>query len=403
MSIPHPKVISLSVRASQASHLCFEVGGILTELNAELGAPVTAFDFAAFYAILGSIPTIPGHPARLIYDFLQIQAFVKPVTLVALRAEPMKAALNKAINARANAYYAKYANAPAIISRIQKDYSPSISDSKPVRLEVLSSISQDQMEQLRDAYISDGKTNVVKTTDLESSSESSVISMRDEENRAEFDALGAETIGLVFTGPGKVGLDRQLSRNKGSAKSTDYGYRIPHLENLAQYERAQISLIDQQFAQFMSGQTIPYLTAVFQNELSSIDSDVFRLQIAYLNTILMSPIGGTVTGIYKSAGEAVRAGEPVMRVENNAEILLVATLIYRGPISIGSMVRVKTTLFDLPGTKTSINGPVVSVRGQGDDDQWEVIVKCNNLDGGGKPIFPLGYHFDYDDTTVDIS
>jgi multidrug resistance efflux pump len=183
----------------------------------------------------------------------------------------------------------------------------------------------------------------------------------------------------------------------------DYGYRIPHLENLAQYERAQISLIDEQFAQFMSGQNLPYLAAVFQNELSSIDSDVYRTQIAYLNTILMSPISGTVTGIYKNPGDAVGPGEPVIRVENSDVIFLTATLVYRGPISIGSGVKVTTRLFDMPGPLTTVSGSAVSVRGRHEDDHWEVIVKCNNLDGAGKPIFPLGYHFDYDDTTVSIT
>jgi hypothetical protein len=185
--------------------------------------------------------------------------------------------------------------------------------------------------------------------------------------------------------------------------NTDYGYRIPYLENIAQYERAQISLIDEQFASFMYSQNLPYLAAVFQNELTSIDSDVYRTQIGYLNTILMSPIPGTVTGIYKNPGDAVRPGEPVIRVENNDVVLLMATLVYRGPISIGSTVRVETTLFDLPGPLTTVEGNVVAVRGRQEDDQWEVIVKCKNLASGGKAILPLGYHFDYDDTTVSIS
>ena len=37
------KVVSLKVRPFQATHLCFEVGGILVESNVELGAPVIAF------------------------------------------------------------------------------------------------------------------------------------------------------------------------------------------------------------------------------------------------------------------------------------------------------------------------------------------------------------------------
>jgi HlyD family secretion protein len=421
------KVVSLSVRASQAAHLCFEVGGILGESNVELGAQVAAFDFAAFYAILGSMPIVPGHPARLIYDFLEIQGFVKPFTLVALRAEPGKAALSKAINARANAFYAKYANAPAIIARMNDLYSPLITGSKPVRLAVLSALSEDQMQQLKNAYQNDGRTDVVRTTDsvlastLDSSGSSTTIGQSIEKT-ADFLTGGATfpppqpgsslTIGTPDN-PVKEdfqeGRSNLSSTSTGSASSrqtivnTDYGYRVPYLENLAQYERAQVSLIDEQFNQFMYGQNLPYLAAVFQNELTSIDSDVFRMQIAYLNTILMSPIPGTVTGVYKNLGDAVKAGEPVLRVENNADILLVATLVYRGPISIGSNVTVKTTLFDLSGPSTTITGRVVAVRGQRDDDQWEVIAKCNNLDGGGKPIFPLGYHFDYDDTTFTIT
>jgi hypothetical protein len=437
------KVVSLSVRPSQASQLCFEVGGILGESNAQLGAQAVAFDFAAFYAILGSIPTIPGHPARLLYDFLEIQAFVKPFTLVALRAETGKAALNKAINARANAYYAKYANAPAIISRMNDFYSPLITGSKPVRLEILGSLSQNQMEQLSEAYRSDSRVNVVKWTNsvlnstLGSRGSSTTAGKSTGKSTGQSDQKSVDYLahGVQFPPPppgtaytvgttdnpveenfqegiqenSQEDSSSQTSTSEGSATeqqtivNTDYGYRIPYLENFAQYQRAQISLIDEQFAQFMYGQNLPYLTAVFQNELNSIDGDVFRLQIAYLNTILMSPIAGTITGIYKSPGDVVRAGEPVIRVENNAVVLLVAILIYRGPISIGSTVIVKTALFDSSMPRTAVEGKVVAARGQDEDDRWEVIVQCDNLNTGGNPIFPFGYHFDYDDTTVSIT
>jgi len=120
----------------------------------------------------------------------------------------------------------------------------------------------------------------------------------------------------------------------------------------------------------------------------------------FLNTILISPIRGTVTGIYKNPGDAVKAGEPVIRVENSEVILLVATLIYAARISIGSVVTVKTGLFD-SSTSQLIIGRVVAARGGSEDNQWEVIVRCDNT-SGGHPIFPLGYHFDYDDTTVTI-
>jgi hypothetical protein len=166
--------------------------------------------------------------------------------------------------------------------------------------------------------------------------------------------------------------------------------------------RAQISLIDQQFAQVMSVQNLPNLATVFQNELNAIRADVYRLQIAYLNTILLSPIPGTVTGIYKNPGDAVKAGEPVIRVENNAVVLLVGTVVYRGPISVGTAATVQSTLFDVTPLAPPLSGTVVLARGRQLPDHWEVIIQCNNLDGSGKPILPLGYYFDHKNTTITI-
>ena len=79
-------------------------------------------------------------------------------------------------------------------------------------------------------------------------------------------------------------------------------------------------------------------------------------------------------------------------------------MIYRGPVAIGSTITVSTNLFDQdPGVPTTLTGSVVSVRGHRDDDKWDIVAKCDNLSASSQPIFPLGYHFDYDDTTVAIS
>jgi biotin carboxyl carrier protein len=464
------KPVSLSVKPFQVSHLCFEVDGILEVSNVQLGAEIAAqpqpgaiaaFGFPAFYAILGSVPTVPGDPSLLLYNFLEIDAAVAPFALVALRKEARKAALNKAINARQNAYFAKYANQTAIINQITKYYSPSVVDSKPYRLQVLSGIANDQYSLLKGAYSSDGRTGVVKTTKsvLNSSTTTSEQSSGTSSGQSSDTSSGQSTetgqsneeeagysyiSGNIPNPPPQgqswgtlhpnelagvnleAGTSEQASISSGSETSassgsetsqssgsaigvqtivnTDYGYRTPFYESAAQLERAQISLMDQQFAQFMYGQNIPNLGQVFRNELNSIDSDVFRLQIAYLNTILMSPIQGTVTGIYKNPGDAVRAGEPVLRVENNSIIYLMATVIYTGPIVVGSTVTVSTSLFDSSPLVPPLTGSVVSVRGRLEDDKWDLVVKCNNpLDSSGNPILPLNYHFDYDNTQVSIT
>src|SRR5262249_47543201 len=116
-----PKIAFMCVRPFQVSHLCFEAGGIIGELNIELGSTVTPFDFGAFYTTLGSAPTVAGDASRLLYDPAAIQAFVGQSTLATLRAETVKAALINAINARQNSYFAKYANAAKIVDRTTND------------------------------------------------------------------------------------------------------------------------------------------------------------------------------------------------------------------------------------------------------------------------------------------
>src|SRR4029077_247238 len=114
-----------------------------------------------------------------------------------------------------------------------------------------------------------------------------------------------------------------------------------------------------------------------------------------------------VTGVYKNPGDPVAAGEPVFRVENNAKVLIVARISCQGPIVLGSVLQITTTLFDSSDTPSDTRFPieadVVAARVQDDDDQWEVIAKCANVDKAGKgPLFPLGYSFDYDDTQVAV-
>jgi hypothetical protein len=162
-------------------------------------------------------------------------------------------------------------------------------------------------------------------------------------------------------------------------------------------------LLDEQFSQFMFAQNLPFLDTVFTNELKAIDLDVKRLQVAYLDTILLSPIDGVVTGVFRDMGDCVRAGQPVMRVENDTEVLLVGTLKFRGLISIGSTVSVTTKIFD-SGVTLTTSGKVVSVRGHdSEDEEWDVLVLCPNRDAHGKPIFPINYNFDFDDTDLDIT
>ena len=117
------KVDSLKARQWKTSQLCFGAGGILGKVVIQLGASITApFDFTSFDGGQGGLPL--GDPSLLSFNSARILSAPQVIaTLLAwLRAEPRKADLDKAVNARQNAYFAKYGNASNIISTINCYY-----------------------------------------------------------------------------------------------------------------------------------------------------------------------------------------------------------------------------------------------------------------------------------------
>ena len=432
------KIISMSVGPQTASNLCFPVDGILEGLNSELqlGAPIT------FQALKPTPPIKPAHidpvvklflsrptnadKSRLTYDAPTIQQLIEPSTLAWLRAAPLEAALLKAINSRQNAYYAKYANQTQIIAEMTGLYSddaqlnPSPNNasrlnptgwttSKPQYLANLQQLSLKQATALYDAYNQTNRKGVVISTHSQVTAQSDSETAMEmapgyDEDKITLDSLpsGGEPMAGWYVetgGEGETQLQLQEATSGSAITTTNYAYRVPIIESGAQGAREQVSLIDERFGEFMHGQSLPNLTTVFDNELQSIDLDVIRLQLAYLNTILTSPVSGTVTGIYKQPGDAVRAGEPVVRVEDDSVVLIVAKLLYAGLVANGTPVTISTNLFD--ATPTTVTGTVVAVRGR--NEQWDVVIQCANIGPSGA-LLPVNYQFDYDpETTATIA
>ena len=318
----------------------------------------------------------------------------------ALRAEAAKSGLNKAINQRANAFITKYGNVTGIASIVKGTAS-----GKAFRLTRLSNRSQQRTNNLLFAYQRSGRDEsdvVTKTiTDLTSKhheepfvTTTTVVSEKITSSRAAHEDVVSANAVKDNDLAGAVEIQK--------IENTGYEFRMPFIDEDMRNDREQIMISDQQVSHFQQSHYLDRIGEVYKNELASIDADINQWQVAYLDTMLLSPISGIVTGVYKNPGELVSPGEPVFRVEDNSEVLIVANVICRGPIAIGSMLQVKTPLFDSPDSRVTLEAPVVSARGQRDNDHWEVIAKRSNLDADGKTIFPLGYNFDYDNTEVNI-
>src|ERR1041384_4313710 len=246
-----PKVIakplSLTVRPLQVANLCFEVGGILGRSFVELGAKVSAFDFDNVYKLFRAADIITANdPGRLVFDSDRIDSLTNPLhlpsgaqpppiikpppgpkappspprpfALATLRAETVKAALNKAIIARANAFYTKFENAAEVIDSMRK-----VAQNKRTRLVTLSQNSQSQADQLAKAYLADPeRTGLVRTT------------------------INSSILDSKTTEPDAQSICSLHANETVTTKNIEF--RAPMLENLARNERAQINLNDEQLS-----------------------------------------------------------------------------------------------------------------------------------------------------------
>jgi len=402
----------------------------------QLGDSVTAFDLDQYCTEMRSAPTTqPGDESQLLFGTHQILDDMKGPMLAKLRNEPIAAALDRSITSRQNAYWAKYGHIYEIAEWLTQFYGPASDTSKLGRLNQLSTLSDQQTMMLQLSYDQAMRTGVVgwaSRTTTSGSSDTTGNETGTSKGHTYDTTIGTGNMdgsqplpdvppdGSTYEwnprfdgGPGFEDMDLEQSSHgssstltssshtqEGSGSTTEEpAWRVPYIENQATYQRAQVSLIDERAAQVM--QTLHYdkLKRGLTDELTILDIDVFQLQIAYLQTLLVSPIDGVVTGIYKQSGETVQAGEPVVRVEDNSTVLLSGELVYRGPIAVGMTFTVHTNLFGDPNSPLEITGTVVAAAGAGNDDRWEIVVRCANT--APTPL-PLHYRFDYNHTTVTL-
>ena len=432
------KAMNLRVRPLQSVDLSFPVDGIVgaqPDIHL-LGKTVKAFDLYAFYAQLSTVlsPLVwvppkfdPAHgtvtqgryaplPAsdqplgwgRLKYDSRAIMEEINASILFALRAEQVKAVLDKAVALRENTWAQKYEN--EVYKAAQKAYNRDDANSKLSRLEMLASISKKQHDRLQTEYAffsGEGSPaftqGVVTASVTHSSTDSAPLKTT---------PVGAGSLQDWDTTPAHINANTQ----SGSSYTRGFEFRHPSFENDAQFERSQISLADEQLsaisaANYVSGSKAEsdaniamnwaeLSTRYPANDLRAIDLDIKRLQVSYLDTFLLSPIDGVVTGVFRNIGDFVNAAQPVVRVENDTEIYLVGVLKYRGIIGVGQTISVTTSLFD----NRTVSGVVASVRGHDSENElWDLLIRCGNRDAAGLPRFPINYNFDLDNATIEVT
>jgi biotin carboxyl carrier protein len=183
-------VVSLKVRPIQSVDLCFEVAGVIGEQNfalAQFGARLSGFDLPTFYNGLLASAGAAARPGLLKFDSTAIHTALTSGAsggplLFALRAENVKALLDKQIRSRENAYYKKYVRKADVITITRQFFQPTAATppkpaiTKPDRLDALADLSQSQRDALDAAYQADpSMTDVARVTTSDSVTCSNVI------------------------------------------------------------------------------------------------------------------------------------------------------------------------------------------------------------------------------------
>ena len=185
--------------------------------------------------------------------------------------------------------------------------------------------------------------------------------------------------------------------------STNGQYFVPAIDNNIRYHEKMLRVENDSLNARLFASRVANLDTILANELKLVDAEVAKCQMAYISTFLVSPIAGVVTAVFKEFGECVVAGEPVLRVEDDTELLLTGRIQFRGILTIGLPATLHVIDLGESGVNVDVTGmTLVSIRGHdSEDDEWEVIFRVTNpLDKAGKKTFPLNYSFDKVRTTV---
>ena len=164
---------------------------------------------------------------------------------------------------------------------------------------------------------------------------------------------------------------------KQTSISKNPEFKHPWLENLMRDQRSQLDIQDEILMHETYALKVPEMATIIEREQEILDLEVLKAQLRYMQTFIVSPFRGVVTAVYKDLGEAVQAGESVIRVENDRTLLVVGFVQYRGALKVGRDIRITANNVFESNDSHTIQAKIVSVRGHDtqDDDEWDLIFR----------------------------
>lgn len=436
------KVRSLLVRPIQSVDLAFVTSGVLgfhNRVGAALGARLDAVDRERVLTAAFGKPSA-NDPSVIAMGPDEMRAAVGDKLLFALDNGELATELAAAMGRRTHAYLSRFQFKTALLQDIREIFPPGASPTgRLARLEEMRGLMDTRHTALATAYgngaavVAETKTTTTTEGRTETEVRTRPLGLRSSNPAIRVTGGGADithtptaatdSIPLAFKAASgweesKTELPDTFTEKISTAvhpeqttKTPLVELRHPALEEKIDHQRAHLALQDEWLRARSFQHQTPNLEKIWDLELAALDLEVARLQHQLSHGMMLSPISGTVTAIYKDIGEHVAAGEPVLRVENDRTVLLVGVVQHTNAVTIGMAARVVTSDLYEGGDKVELSGKIVSVRGHdSDNDEWEIIISVENeshertLQNGQKDRvrLPINYHFDKDQTSIEL-
>ena len=440
---------SLQVRPIKSADLAFPVDGIIAEesKDIEIGHWIDEpLDTAAFYASLrdekganhSEIQNTPSQIALSLTTTSSATGF-----LCRLQNEPLAVELERVIAKREQAFLERFQHREAIKSAMEKVFAGD--GSVQARIERLMDVTDRRATALLNAYerfqTNEDREKTVDPKDSEvvvqsvsatkqtplatrngvfaDPSAKSVTSARFDvaDNPSELKEANRQKTDVGIAEPHTYSGDKwrparggDFSVNSQEVRSPNPVFSHPKFDTQFERDRLTVDLLIEQMERELASHRVPDLERILLKELSALDSEVQKVQTEFSHTFLLPPFPGRITAKFKDVGESVRAGEPVLRVEDDQEVYLVGRFIYSALLKVGDPVVVTVNDLYESGVKEQFSGNVVAVRGHdSDNDEWEALLRCPNpfvsgsaRNPGDPRKLPINYAFDRDGTTLTI-
>lgn len=439
------KIRTLRAQATQAVDLSFNMPGIVARQNfdhgsrsgpAFFGQRVKSFDIEGkLYKKLSKVADAAS--GKLHFDSAGIRSVFEDASapyLFALRNEPMAVALDRAIASRQASFVSRYKH-KIKIAKLAADMLPKISDEMKRLLDKNDARFHAVDKAFGDADVPPELKGVLKriTTETQTEATASKTTSKSEPiatKSVPFDGEEAQNSSFEIQTKNKddVLLQKQFSPRTASiplvtgdgqkwsvpserfatqtseSVSEPYSQLMtssvqalthPKFDNEIGYRQSNIAVLQEKLRHDTNAVSVKDIEMALDLELKVIDEDLKQLQLNYAHTFLVTPVAGIVTGVFKDVGESVEVGEPVLRVENDAYLLLVGRIQCRSQLWAGQQF--KMTLKSVFDDKKSrdLNGTLLSIRGhEKDNDEWDVILEVQNPKVSGHPLLPVNYQFD---------